>query len=74
MEELMEEIKQLDPQESELILNPPSSWREKGIAEGIQKEKRQMAIDMLKEGLSLELIAKVTKFSCHEIEDLKETL
>lgn len=72
--ELMEEIKQLNQQESEQIFKLPNSWREKGIAEGIHKEKRQTAIEMLREGLSIELIAKVTKLSRNEIEDLKGTL
>ena len=75
-EELMEEIKQLDQHESEQIIKLPNSWREKGIAEGIQKgiqkEKRQTALEMLREGLSVEVIAKVTKLSRNEIEDLRE--
>jgi predicted transposase/invertase (TIGR01784 family) len=74
-EELMEEIKQLDPQESEQIFKLPNSWREKGRAEGIQKgiqkEKRQTALEMLREGLSVELISKVTKLSHNEIEELR---
>lgn len=73
-EELMEEIKQLDQNESEQIFKLPNSWREKGIAEGIQKEKRQTALEMLREGLSVEVIAKVTKLSRNEIEDLRGTL
>lgn len=73
-EELMEEIKQLDKQESELIFKLPNSWREKGIAEGIQQEKMQTALEMLREGLSIELIAKVTKLGFNEIQDLREKL
>lgn len=89
-EELMEEIKQLDKQESELIFKLPNSWREKGIAEGIRKgreegiqkgiaegiqqEKMQTALEMLREGLSIELIAKVTKLGFNEIQDLREKL
>ncbi|SDN91181.1 transposase [Bacillus sp. OK048] len=47
---------------------------QKGIAEGIQKEKRHMALEMLREGLSGELIEKVTKLSRDEIEVLRGTL
>ncbi|MFB3164567.1 DUF4351 domain-containing protein [Neobacillus sp. 179-J 1A1 HS] len=72
--QLMEEIKQLDKQESEQIFKLPNSWREKGIAEGIQTEKKQTALEMLREGLSVELIAKITKLSRNEIEDLRDTL
>jgi flagellar biosynthesis/type III secretory pathway protein FliH len=55
---------------------------QKGIAEGIQKgiqegkmeEKRQTVLEMLKEGLTVDLIAKVTKISRSEIEELKKKL
>ena len=89
-EELMEEIKQLDQIEYEQIIKLPNTWREKGIAEGIQKgraegiqkgiaegiqkEKRQTALEMLREGLSVELITKITKLNRNEIEELRGTL
>lgn len=85
-EKLMEEIKQLDPQEAEQILELPNSWRDKGRQEGIQKgiqegrkegkqeEKRLIAIEMLKEGLPVELVTKVTKLDRIEVENLKKTL
>ena len=84
--ELMEEIKQLNRVESELILQLPNSWRDKGlkegreegIKEGIQKgeieEKRKIAFKMLREGLSLELIVKVTELDYSEIEELRNQI
>ena len=38
------------------------------------EEKRQIAIEMLKEGLSSELIEKITKLGRNEIEELKTNL
>lgn len=71
---LMEEIKQLNPDESEQILKLPNSWVEKGIKEGIQKGelegKRKIALNMLKEGLSIELIIRVTNLDYAEIEKI----
>ncbi|ASN06461.1 RpnC/YadD family protein [Virgibacillus necropolis] len=69
-EKLMEEINQLSQDESERILKLPNSWREKGI----QEEKEKIALEMLKEGLSIELIAKVTHLGLDEIEELKRKL
>ena len=86
----MEEIKQLDKNEAEQIFELPNSWRDKGrkegkqegiqmgiqkgIQEGIQEGIQKVAIEMLKKGLSIELIAEVTKLDEKEIFDLKRTL
>lgn len=74
-EELMDEIKQLDQQEAERIFELPNSWRDKGRKEGrqegLKEGKKQIAVEMLKEGLPIELIVKVTKLDRKEIEDLK---
>ena len=69
-EEFMEEIKQLDQHEAEQIFELPNSWRDKGRKEGIQ----EVALEMLKKGLSIEFIAEVTKIDDKEILDLKRTL
>lgn len=77
-EKLMEEIKQLDQIESDQIFKLPNSWREKGLKEGLiegkMQEKRQVALEMLKEGLKMELIAKITKLDQKEIEELMKSL
>jgi hypothetical protein len=83
---LMEEIKQLDRDESEQILKLPNSWRERGILEGMKEgmekgmqegqqkgehdAQRKIALNLLKEGFSIEFIAKVTNLDYAEIEEL----
>ena len=42
--------------------------------EGKMEEKRQIAIEMLKKGLSIELIEEITKLGRSEIEELKRGL
>jgi predicted transposase/invertase (TIGR01784 family) len=78
----MEEIKQLNQEESKQIFKLPNSWIEKGLQEGLQKglqkgrqeEKRKIALEMLKEGFSNQLIARMTKLEYEEIESLRKTL
>ena len=48
--------------------------RQKGIQEGMQKGIVKTAIELLKEGSSVEFVAKVTKLSIREIEKLKKNL
>ncbi|WP_318503095.1 hypothetical protein [Bacillus sp. T3] len=71
---LMEEINQLDKQESEQIFKLPNSWREKGIKEGSTQARSEIALEMLKEGISLNSIAKITKLDFRVIEELKKRL
>ncbi|ASN04219.1 RpnC/YadD family protein [Virgibacillus necropolis] len=65
-EKLMEEIKQVD--ESDEILKLPISWEERAK----EKERRKIASEMLKEGLPIEVIVKVTHLDEEEIEAIKK--
>lgn len=79
-ERLMDEIKELP--EADKILEIPISYEEKGkeigmkIGKEVGKEigKKEVAFEMLKEGLSLEFISKMTKISLEEIEKLKKKM
>lgn len=79
---LMEEIKQLDREESGQILKLPNSWVEKGkkegIKEGIKKGElkgiRKVALNMLKEGSSIEFIVRVTNLDYSEIEEISKQI
>lgn len=46
-------------------------WKGDGIAEGEAKCKTEIAKNMLKENVNIELISKVTGLSLEEIEKLK---
>lgn len=86
----MEEIKLLNQEESKQIFKLPNSWMEKGLKKGLQEglqkgklegrqegrleEKRKIALEMLKEGLSTQLIARITKLNNEEIETLRNNL
>lgn len=75
-EELMKEINELE--NAEEIFKLTNSWEEKGIEKGIEKgkraEKRKIALEMLKEGSSVDFVAKVTKLDIDEIEEMKVQL
>jgi predicted transposase YdaD len=66
----MEEIKQLNRKELDQILKLPNSWVEKGKKEGM----RETALNLLKEGLSIELIARATNLDSAEIEEIRKQL
>jgi hypothetical protein len=83
-EELMEQIKRSDV--AEKVYDLYTSWEEKGIEKGRKEgrkegkkegkfeEKRSTSISMLKEGLSIELIARVTGLDKEEIENISRNL
>lgn len=48
--------------------------RQEGRQEGRLEEKRKIALEMLKEGLSTQLIARITKLNNEEIETLRNNL
>ena len=73
-EELMQEISQQD--NPERFTQLPISWEEKGIRKGIEQGKvqgqKKIALEMLKEDLSIDLIAKVTHMDKEAIEELRK--
>jgi leucyl-tRNA synthetase len=68
----MEEIKLLNKNESAQVLKLPNSYREKGEKEGEQESRKKVAHNMLKEGISLELITKFMNLEYAEIEELSK--
>ena len=81
-EELMKEVENLPESEAKLIKELPISYEEKGkkIGKEIGKEigktdgKKEVAMEMLKKGLTMDLIAEVTHLDMREIKKLKEQL
>lgn len=75
-EQLMDEVNKLP--EADKIFEIPISYEEKGkeIGKEIGEEigVRKVAVEMLKEGLDLNLIAKVTHLDIAEIKKLKQQL
>lgn len=73
-EKLMQEIRQSENYEKFTEL--PNSWEEKGIKHGKERgaaeAKKEIALEMLKEGTSIEFIAKVTHLDSETIEQLKK--
>lgn len=77
-EKLMQEIRQSENYEKFTEL--PNSWEESGIRKGIvqgkergaAEAKKEIVLEMLKEGTSIEFIAKVTHLDKETIEQLKK--
>ena len=47
---------------------------EKGRAEGLAESRKETAIAILKEGMPVDLAAKISKLSIEEVEKIKATL
>ena len=47
---------------------------QQGVQEGAEHEKKQIALNMLKEGISISTIAKVTNLPLSVIEEINSTL
>ncbi|MFD1349903.1 Rpn family recombination-promoting nuclease/putative transposase [Oceanobacillus caeni] len=77
-EQMNKEVSKLPKEEADRILELPNSYIEKGIEigikEGIEKEREQVVHNMLKKGLSLELIAEVSGLSIDKVVKIKDNL
>ncbi|MEI3612465.1 transposase [Pseudogracilibacillus sp. SO30301A] len=68
--------------EAEEIFNLPISYEEKGrekgrregLKEGLEKGRKEVALEMLKEEVSIEIIKRTTKLTMEEIEKLRKQL
>lgn len=70
--QLMKELEMLP--EADKIFEIPISYEEKGIEKGKIIGKKEVALEMLKKGMSINLIAKVTHLNIEEIKKLQEQL
>lgn len=66
----MKEVENLPKEEAEWIKELPISYEEKGKA----KAKKEVAMEMLRKGLDMDLIAEVTHLDMKDVEKLKEQL
>ncbi|MBO1001269.1 transposase [Pseudogracilibacillus auburnensis] len=68
----VESVKEFD--HAEEILNIPISYEEKGRKQGMKEGKKEVAIELLREGMPFELIQKTTKITINELKELKKQL
>ena len=58
----------------ETLIEMRKKWENKGLQKGREEAIMDTAIELLKEGSSVEFVAKVTKLPIREIEKLKKDL
>lgn len=79
---MSEEVKKLPKEEAERIIEWPNSYLERGIEIGIEKgkeiaiskEREKVIRNMLKKGLSIDLIADVLGVREEEVRKMKENI
>ena len=72
-EVLREYLEALDKKERDRI-SREEFVREEATEKGIQKERREIASNMLKSGVDIQIILNTTKLSREELEELKKYL
>jgi predicted transposase YdaD len=55
----------------EAIMQTMTSWEEKGMEKGIEKERRTIALNMLKDDFSLEQVSRLTGLSLAQLQKLQ---
>ena len=72
---------QIIPEEEELMMKLSSAylkkqqeWQEEGFREGYQEVMREIAIKLLREGMAVDFIAKVTGLPIAQIHQLQKQL
>ena len=68
----MKEMKDSDYADD--ILELTNSWEERGMKKGKEEGKKEIALELLKEGSSVAFVAKVTRLSQKEIKELRKSL
>lgn len=80
-QEVQQVVKQIENtylEESDVIMTLAEMYRkegrQEGKQEGIQESRKEIAVNMLKDGLSVEEVVKYANLSRGTVEDLKEKL
>jgi predicted transposase/invertase (TIGR01784 family) len=71
---LTQEDEELIMQLSEAYLKKRQEWRDEALEEGKQNTLRSVALNLLRQGISLEVITQTTGFSIAQIEQLHQEL
>jgi hypothetical protein len=64
------EIDTMDKIQKEVIMQTTTSWEEKGIEKGIERERRSIALNLLRKEMSLEMISEVTSLTLIQLQAL----
>ncbi len=65
------EIDTMGLAEKEAIMQATTSWEEKGIEKGIEQERQTIALNLLRENISLETIARTTGLTISQLQQLQ---
>ena len=65
------EIDTMDKIQKEVIMQTTTSWEEKGIEKGIERERRSIALNLLRKEMSLEMISEVTSLTLIQLQALQ---
>jgi len=71
------ELARLEPQQKETIMYTMTIWEEKGIEKGIEKgmekERQTIALNLLRQGISIDVIVQATGLNVSQLQQLQDS-
>jgi predicted transposase/invertase (TIGR01784 family) len=68
------EIDRMGMNQKEEIMQTMTSWEEKGMEKGMEKERQTIALNLLRQGISIETIAQATGLTLVQLQEMQEKL
>lgn len=67
------ELAKLEPQQKEKIMYTMTSWEEKGMEKGMEKARQAIALNLLRQGISIDVIAQATGLTISQLQQLQDS-
>jgi predicted transposase/invertase (TIGR01784 family) len=68
------EIDRMDMSQKEEIMQTMTSWEEKGMEKGLEKATQSIAINLLRQGVSIDTIAQATGLTLTQLQEIQSKL
>lgn len=67
------ELAKLEPQQKEKIMYTMTSWEEKGMEKGMERARQMIALNLLRQGISIDVIVQATGLTVSQLQQLQDS-